>query len=69
MPASPVIPDEQECDAIEDALEKDMHHYLIFWANALNLRGRCDDHLPLAVRVEECRTLRPIEDLRAMGLP
>jgi hypothetical protein len=33
MPATPVIPDEQECDAIEDALEKDMN-YLIFLANA-----------------------------------
>jgi hypothetical protein len=56
MPATLVIPEEQERDAIEDALEKDMNHYLIFLANAPNLRGRCDDHLPLAVRVEECRT-------------
>lgn len=34
MPATPVIPEEQECDAIEDELEKDMNHYLIFLANA-----------------------------------
>ncbi|MET4205021.1 hypothetical protein [Bradyrhizobium sp. LA6.12] len=53
MQATPVIPEEeQERDAIEDALEKDMNHYLIFLANAPNLRSRCDDHLPLAVRVE-----------------
>jgi hypothetical protein len=36
MPATPVIPEEQERDAIEDALEKDMNHYLIFLANAPN---------------------------------
>ena len=65
MPATPVIPEEQERDAIEDALEKDMNHYLIFLANAPNLRGRCDDHLPLAVRVEECRTLG--HRLRTLG--
>lgn len=34
MPATPVIPEAQERDAIEDALEKDMNHYLIFLANA-----------------------------------
>jgi hypothetical protein len=28
----------------EDALEKDMNHYLIFLANAPTPRGRCDDH-------------------------
>ncbi|MGY3621852.1 hypothetical protein ACVJGD_008048 [Bradyrhizobium sp. USDA 10063] len=28
MPAMPVIPEEEERDAIEDALEKDMNHYL-----------------------------------------
>jgi hypothetical protein len=44
LPATPVIPEEQERDAIEDALEKDMNHYLIFLANAPNLRGRGDDH-------------------------
>lgn len=47
------------------ALERDMNHYLIFLANAPNLRGRCDDHLPLAVRVEECRTLG--RRLRTLG--
>ena len=52
MPATPVLPEEQERDVIEDALEKDMNHYLIFLANAPNRRGRGDDHLPLAVRVE-----------------
>jgi hypothetical protein len=62
MPATPVIPEEQERDAIEDALEKDMNHYL---ANAPNLRGRCDDHLPLAIRVEQCRTLG--RRLRTLG--
>ena len=55
-PATPVIPEEQESDAIEDALEKDMNHYLIFLANAPNLRSRCDDHLALALAIRRHRS-------------
>jgi hypothetical protein len=47
MPATPVIPEERERDAIEDALEKDMNHDLIYLANAPYLRGRCDEIISL----------------------
>ena len=55
LPATPVILGRQERDAIKDALEKEMNHYLIFLANAPISAGRFDD-LPLEVRGEECRT-------------
>jgi hypothetical protein len=67
MPATPVIPEEQERDAIEDALEKDMNHYLIFWrmppisaaaAMIISL-------LQSGLKVPDART--PIEDTWAMG--
>jgi len=46
----------QERDAIKDALEKEMNHYLSLLTNALIPAGRFDD-LPVEVRGEEYRTL------------
>jgi hypothetical protein len=67
MPATPVIPEEQECDAIEDALEKDMNHYLIFLANApiSAAAAMTISLLQSGLTVPDART--PIEDTWAMG--
>jgi hypothetical protein len=39
MPATPVIPEEQECDTIEDELEKDMNPLFDLFGECPNLRG------------------------------